>query len=261
MALLDAFGPEQSDFSLGELASRAELPKSTAHRILGALEQWGGVERSASGRYRVGLKLFELGGLVYGRMRIRELALPYMEDMLTTTHETIHLATLRGAQVVYLERLTSHRSIPIPSRVAGRFPASCSGVGKAILAFSPREVVIDVMRQGLPALTPYSITSPVIFLEVLEQIRRSGVAYDREEASIGLMCVAAPVLNHAGEAIAAISVSGPVHRIKPEALVPVIRASTLAISRRLGYRPPAPRNGNGNGQVAEAGGAMGPPVP
>ncbi len=238
LAILDAFGPEQPDFSLAELAVRSGLPKSTSHRILALLEAWRGVERSASGRYRLGIKLFELGGLVQDRLRLREVALPYMEDLLATTREMVHLAKLDGGDVLYIERLVSHRSVRTPSRVAGRVPAACTGVGKAILAFSPAEVVKSVIAAGLPAMTPYSITNPVMFLETLERVRRTGVSFDREEAGMGLACVAAPIFSHSGSVVAAMSVSGPVGRISPEGLVPAIRAATLAVSRHLGYQPP-----------------------
>ncbi len=186
LALLDAFGPEQPDFSLAELSVRSGLPKSTSHRILAVLESWRGVERSASGRYRLGIKFFELGGLVQDRLRIREVALPYMEDLLATTREMVHLAKLDGNDVLYIERLVSHRSVRSPSRVAGRVPATCTGVGKAILAFSPPDVVRSVIAAGLPALTAYSITNPVQFLETLERVRTTGVSFDSEEACAGV---------------------------------------------------------------------------
>lgn len=237
LALLDAFGPELPDFSLAELSVRSGLPKSTTHRILAVLETWRGVERSASGRYRLGIKFFELGGLVQDRLRLREVALPYMEDLLATTREMVHLAKLDGTDVLYIERLVSHRSVRSPSRVAGRVPATCTGVGKAILAFSPPDVVKSVIAAGLPALTAYSITNPVQFLETLERIRTTGVSFDSEEASLGLNCVAAPIFNHTGLPVAAMSVSGPIGRLSPEALVPAIRAATLAVGRHLGYQP------------------------
>jgi IclR family transcriptional regulator, acetate operon repressor len=239
LAILDAFGPDQPDFSLAELSVRAAVPKTTAHRLLAVLEAWRGVERTSSGRYRLGIKFFELGGLVQDRLRLREVALPYMEDLLQSTREMVHLAKLDNNDVLYIERLVSHRSVRSPSRVAGRVPASCTGVGKAILAFSPADVVKGVISAGLVQMTPYSITNPVMFIESLERIRRDGVSFDREEASIGLACVAAPIFNHNGSVLAAMSVSGPCNRISPDTLIPAIRAATLAVSRHYGYQPPA----------------------
>lgn len=240
LAILDAFAADQPDYSLAELAARSGLPKSTAHRILKVLEAWRGVERSPSGRYRLGIKLFELGGLVQDRLRLREVALPYMEDLLSTTQEMVHLAKLEDTDVLYIERLVSHRSMRSPSRVAGRVPANCTGVGKAILAYSPPEVVKRVMAAGMPAMTAYSITTPAVMLAALEEIRAAGVAFDREEARIGMSCVAAPIFNHAGAVVAGISVSGPVGRISPESLVPAVRTAALAVSCHLGFQPRRP---------------------
>lgn len=237
LAILDAFGAEQSDYTLTELARRAGLPKSTAHRILGMLEAWRGVERTTTGRYRLGVKLFELGGLVQDRLRLRETALPFMEDLLSASRETVHLAKLDGTDVLYIERLVSHRSVRTPSRVAGRVPAACTAVGKAILAFSPPEAARSVLAAGLPRLTPYSIADPNTFGEALERIRRTGVSFDREEASLGLSCVAAPIFVPGGAVVAAVSVSGATDRMDLEALARVVRAAGVAISRRLGYPP------------------------
>src|SRR5256714_15427981 len=158
-----------------------------------------------------------------------------MEDLLATTREMVHLAKLDGTDALYIERLVSHRSVRSPSRVAGRVPAACTGAGKAILAFSPPDVVKTVIAAGLPALTPYSITNPVLFLETLERIRTAGVSYDSEEAPLGLNCVAAPIFNHAGAPVAAMSVTGPAGRLSPQALIPAIPPATLALRPHLGY--------------------------
>ena len=237
LAILDAFGPERSDYSLSDLARRAGLPKSTAHRILAMLEAWRGVERTSAGHYRLGIKLFELGGLVQDRLRLRETALPFMEDLLAASQETVHLAKLDGTDVLYLERLVSHRSVRSPSRVAGRVPAACTAVGKAILAFSPPQAARAVVAAGLPRLTPHSIVDPEQFADLLERIRRTGVSFDREEASIGLACVAAPIFVPGGAVVAAVSVSGATERMDLDAMARAVRAASVAISRRLGYPP------------------------
>ena len=117
--------------------------------------------------------------------------------------------------------------------VAGRF-----GDLTVADAYAVQQANIDLrLAAGLPALTAYSITNPVQFLETLERIRTTGVSFDSEEASLGLNCVAAPIFNHTGAPVAAMSVSGPVGRLSPEALVPAIRAATLAVGRHLGYQP------------------------
>ncbi|MEW6471019.1 MAG: IclR family transcriptional regulator [Actinomycetota bacterium] len=241
LAILDVFRSEQMEFSLTEVARGAGVSKPTTYRLLAALERWGGVRRTPSGRYSLGMKFFELGGLVPERQRLRDLALPYMEDLLIATNGHVHLVTLEGNDVVVLDRLLSHQGATAPSRVrvGGREPASCSAVGKAILAFSPPEVVEAVLERGLAAETPYSITDRNLFLKTLGKIRRDGVAYGQEELFVGRACVGAPVFDHTGRVVAAISVSGPVTRMPLESFAPAVRAATNGVSRALGYRHPA----------------------
>jgi len=247
LALLDAFCSEQQEFTLTELANRASVSKPTAYRILATLETWRGVERTPSGRYRLGIKFFELSGLVPDRQRLRDLALPYMEDLLVATQGNVHLVTLEGSDVLVLDRLLTHRAASAPSRirVGGREPATCSAVGKAILAFSPSDVVEAVLRRGLAAETTYSITDRQLFLKTLRKIRQDGVAYDQEELFVGRACVGAPIFDHTGDVVAALSVSGAATRMPLESLAPAVRAATNGVSRALGYRHPALRSGPG----------------
>lgn len=238
LAVLDAFGSEPFEFSLTELASRSQVSKPTAYRILAALETWGGVRRTPSGRYRLGIKFFELGGLVAEGHRLRDLALPYMEDLLVATQGIVHLAKLEGADVLVLDRLVSHRLTKAPSRVAGRAPATCTSIGKAILAFSPTEVVKAVLDVGFSAQTPYSITNRRLFAQTLTKIRRDGVAFDQEELIVGLVCVGAPIFDHRGAVVAGMSVSGPATQWSLESLVPAVKTASMGVSRTLGYRHP-----------------------
>lgn len=238
LAVLDAFSAEPYEFSLTELARRASISKPTAYRILAALETWGGVRRTSSGRYRLGIKFFELGGLVREGHRLRDLALPYMEDLVVATQGIVHLSKLEGSDVLVLDRLVSHRITKAPSRVAGRAPATCTSVGKAILAYSPPEVVKRVLDAGFSAQTPYSITDPRLFARTLKKIRQDGVAFDQEELMIGLVCVGAPIFDHTGSVVAGMSVSGPATRWSLESLVPAVKAASMGVSRALGYRHP-----------------------
>jgi DNA-binding IclR family transcriptional regulator len=250
VAVLEAFrGAHQDSLSLAELAVRAGLSKPTCHRLLSVLEEWGGVERTAVRRYRLGLKMFELGGAVQTRLRIRDVALPYMEDLVVTTGETVNLARLDGPEVLYLERLFGHQGGRCPSRVGGRMPAACSALGKAILAFSPARVVDEVVRGGLPASTHYSITSPDRFRAALAEIRCSGCAHDYQECRLGLVCVAAPIFGAGGEVVAALSVAGRSERLDVGRVIPAVRAAGLAVSRRLGC--PSERNSVGGNAAVE----------
>lgn len=232
-AILGAFRPDDRGVTLGELAKRTGLAKSTIHRLLGELIGYGVVETNADGRYLPGLRLFELAGLVPIATDLREIALPFIEDLYEATHETVHLGVLDGPEVVYIERITGHRGSIAPTRIGGRMPAFCTGLGKAMLAHAPPEVLEQVLDSPLAPLTPYTITVPEVLREELRRIADSGVAFDREEARLGLACVAVPVFGSGNRLVGGLSISGPTSRAKPEALAPAVRATALALSRTL----------------------------
>ena len=163
------------------------------------------------------------------KQRLREAALPFMQDLYEASHDTVHLAVLDGVDVVYLERIRGHKVANIASRVGGRLPAHSTGVGKALLAHHP-DVARRVMAAPMHPRTPYTITSPRLLAEELERIRVAGIAYDREENSIGIMCAAAPILVD-GVAVGAVSVTGP--GIEVERYAPAVKAAALGIRRTL----------------------------
>ena len=131
--ILAAFDDQHPTLKLRGLSARTGLPRSSVHRTAEQLVELRWLERSADG-YRPGLLLFELGGLVPRVSRIRQRALPFMEDLYETTHELVQLAVLDGSEVVYLEKIGGHDSSEVSSRLGGRLPAACTGLGKAMLA-------------------------------------------------------------------------------------------------------------------------------
>ncbi|KPI28627.1 transcriptional regulator, IclR family [Actinobacteria bacterium OV320] len=163
----------------------------------------GWLERSGP-QYRLGAKLFELGSLVPHRLDLRESALPFLQDLFEATRETVHLGVREGMDVVYLERIHGHEALTLPSRIGGSLPLTCTGVGKALLAFSGPELTGEVLSRPLPSLTPYSITDPARLRMALEKIQVSGLAYEEQEAALGVSCIAAPVFA-GGATVAALS--------------------------------------------------------
>ena len=214
--------------SVSELARRSGLPKSTTHRLVGELCRLGLLESTRDG-IRLGFRLFELGELVPRHRGLRDAALPFMEDLMEATHQRVHLAVLEGVEVVYVQILGS--------RFGGRLPAHATGVGKAILAFSPPSVVSARMEAGLPRLSPRTIVMPGALTRELATIREQGVAYDREESSPGIACAAAPVFGMHGVVVAGLSVSGRTGQIDVEKIAPAVRTAALALSRRLRTQP------------------------
>lgn len=142
--ILECFTPSGGPFRLSELSERTGFPKPTVHRLAADLVRLGWLERSGA-EYRLGAKLFELGSLVPHRLGLRETALPFLQDLFEATRETVHLGVREGLDVVYLERIHGHEALRLPSRIGGSLPLSCTGVGKALLAFSDAELMEEVL--------------------------------------------------------------------------------------------------------------------
>ncbi len=216
---------------LADVSRQAGLPLTTTHRLLGELADTGLVD-GRDGRFHLGRRLFELGQLVPHRQSLRDVALPFMEDLYEATHQTIHLAVLDGSDVLYLEQISGHQRVKTPARVGGRVPANRTALGKAILAnIEPAER--PVMAALSPALTRYSIVDESVWLAELRTIADAGYAIDREESSLGVGCVAVPVFAD-DRVVAAVSVAMPARSLDPERLAPAVRTAANSISRALG---------------------------
>ncbi|MCK8435519.1 IclR family transcriptional regulator [Streptomyces sp. D2-8] len=230
-AVLDCYRPDGGAFRLTEITARTELAKTTAFRLCADLVRLGLLERDGE-TYRLGGKLFELGSLVPRRLDLREAALPFLQDLFEATHETVHLGVREGHDVVYVERIHGHQALSLPSRIGGRLPLTCTGVGKALLAFSGSELVDEVLAAPLPRLTPQSVTDAVRLRTAIEQIQVSGLAYEEQEAALGVSCIASPVFD-GPTAVGALSVAVPRARFHPARLAPAVRTAALGLSRVL----------------------------
>lgn len=233
VSLLDAFDPTEPILTLAALSRSSGLPRSTAHRMCGELVELGLLEH-VEGGYRLGMRLFELGAAVPRGLDLREAARPHMEDLrLASGGRSVHLAVLEGTEVVYIEILRAVHGPRLPSRVGGRLPAHATGVGKAILAFSPPEVVAARVEAGLTRLTPRTICQPGTLARELAGIRSTGIALDREESTMGLLCAAAPVFGVGERVVAALSLSGLSAR-NMSSMAPAVRTAATSLSRALG---------------------------
>ncbi|MFM6850739.1 MAG: IclR family transcriptional regulator [Terrabacter sp.] len=231
LELLAAFRGTIPELGVSELARRAGMPKSTAFRLLGDLERAGFVARSGA-KYRLGLSLFELGSRV-GFCRphgLRDVAIHDLSELHIHTGLTAHLAILEGTDVVYVEKVHAGNPVRLVTVPGARLPASCTGLGKAMLAFSDGATIRAVIEAGLPRRTRNSITEPGRFVRELRRVREAGVAYDREEGTLGLSCVAAPVVVD-GRVVAAISASGPPHGTSWPRIESHVRHAARGVSR------------------------------
>lgn len=239
MSLLDALAAQPEPASLKQLAQVTQLHPSTAHRILAAMTQARFVERQDLGTYGLGIRLLELGNLVKSRISLREVALPFMQTLHETIGEAVNLGVRRDDEIVYIERTSSGRSlVRVVYLVGGSAPLHLTSVGKLFLAdASAQEVKEYVKRTGLPGKTPHSLTTQAALEKELDKIRRHGIAFDNEEAEIGLKCVAAPIHDDEGHLVACLSVSAPTERHNPD-WVEEVRRTANDISCALGYQKP-----------------------
>jgi DNA-binding IclR family transcriptional regulator len=246
LAMLAAFSPTATALTLSELARRAGLSLPTAHRRAAELVEWGALERGTDGKYRIGLRLWEVASLAPRGLGLREVAMPFLEDLYEVTHENVQLAVREGLELVFVERLAGHRAIPVLTRVGGRFALHATGVGLALLAFAPPEVQEQVLAAPLQAYTPKTITDPNRLREVLACVRRDGYAVSDGQVTLDALSVAAPIRGPAGEVIAAVSLVVRAESAVPLTLVPLVRTAARGIFRTFsGYSEP----GSGSGTL------------
>jgi len=243
LRLLEALAGTDREISLTELADKLEWPKSTVHGILATLRDYRFVDQSdANGRYRLGVRLFELGQKAARNWGIRDIALPVMQRLNAQCGEMVQLATEDAGEVFYLEKLDSTHIIRIVSEIGTRLPIHCSGLGKVLLAYrAPAEARGILMRNGMRRMTNNTITDPARMEIELKKIRKQGYAIDNQEIMEGLRCVAAPIKSMNGDVKYAISVSGFVERLSGDYLEFVKNAlieSAAEISRNMGYLAP-----------------------
>ncbi len=240
LRVLECFSLQEPRLALTEIARRAGLPLSTAHRILATLRDARVVEQEGDrDLYRLGVKLFELGSMVLANMELHREALPFIEELGRETGETVHLGVFDGAQVVSIEKMDSPHGLASHVTIGKGAPAYCTGVGKALLAFQPEAVLDRLCRHGLVRHTPQTLVDPAKLRRELERVRETGYAVDDMEHQAGVRCVAAPIRNHTGTVIASLSVSGPATRISRERiplLAMRVREVAAKLSARLGYQ-------------------------
>lgn len=239
--ILDVLADHASELALSELSQRLHLHRSTVHRLLVVLEGSRYVERNgASGKFRLGSKLVELGTKVVARLDLPGLAKPFLAQLVRETGETAHMGILREGEVVSITNVESSHTLRTPATVGRRTPAHCSSLGKSLLAFlSDEELDHFIQDIGLKRYTANTITMPDALKAELQCVRERGYAVDEEEFEEGLKCIGAPVRDPFGEVVAAISIAGPTARLGDSRMAhltdSVVKAA-VEISAALGYR-------------------------
>ena len=241
--ILDCFGFDHQELSVSEIGAKAGLHRSTAHRILMALEYNDLIKQNPStGKYHLGIKLFKLGHQAVSQLNLREICRPFLSRLMNDTKETIHLVVLDDDQVLYLDKVEGPHALRMPSRVGRYIPTYCTSLGKAMLScLDDQEVKSILRRQTLKPHTENTVKNINQLLADLRSVRKRGYAVDNEEIEIGLRCVGAPLRDYTGGMVGAISVAAPSARLS-EKNTPVIGRMVIAIaaeiSEQLGFEKP-----------------------
>lgn len=232
LALLAAFDDEHRGLTLTELARRSDLPLATAHRLVAELVAWGALVRTPAGDYAVGSRLWDLGLLAPVQSGLRQIASPFLHDIYAATLATVHLAVRDGLEVLYLDRLAGHASVPVVSRVGSRLPLHATAVGKVLLAHASDEVRREAFGR-LARVTPYTVTQPGRLREQLGRVRRDGYASTSEEMSLGACSVAVPIRARDGLVVASLGIVVPSLKRDRPRLVAALQVAAQGISRNL----------------------------
>jgi len=239
-ALLELLGQANQPLGIIDLAKRSNLPQSTAHRLLATLLQLGYVEQDReSHKYSLGRRALHWYGAVLSKLNLGLQAMPVMKALMKRVDETVHLAILSDGETLYIDRIEGFHTQDMYTQIGKRAPAHCTALGKIMLAYASERIVQEtVEKHGLLAVTANTICTPEKFGQELERTRQRGYAVDDEEIELGVRCVAGPIRDFSTEVVAAMSISGPKDRIRPdrehELKSAVLWACDL-ISTKLGY--------------------------
>jgi DNA-binding IclR family transcriptional regulator len=240
IVVLKAFSEEEPELGVTELSQRLKLPKSTVYRLLVSLQQEGIVDQDPeTEKYRLGIELVRLAGLVLKRMDVRQVARPYLRSLAEDSEETVNLTVLTdGGKVINIEGISSPRMVRNVGWIGREMLPHCVSSGKVLLAYLTQQRLEHILAEGLVQFTEKTITDPIRLQEELKKVCQQGYAVAQEELEVGLSAVAAPIWNHERKVVAAVSVSGPSFRLSSEKmseLAELTRRTANEISHQLGY--------------------------
>jgi len=249
LLILSAFRPEEPLIGISELARMLDLNRSTVHRYVATLHRLGYLQQDpATRKYRLGMRVLDLGFSAINSMELREIAAPHLQELSDKTGHTVNMAILDHSDIVYIDRVRSPRpgqsQIDLNLHIGSRLPAYCTSMGKVMLAYLPEPALRDVVAgTDLVQRGPNTLTERETLLGELARIRISGLAVNNEELAYGLRSIAVAVRTPAGEPVAAVNLA--VHRsmVSMDDLIarlgPALRSTAEEISRRIGHRTPA----------------------
>ncbi|PKA39550.1 IclR family transcriptional regulator [Rhizobium sullae] len=244
IALLDLVTHAERPLRFTDILALAGQPRGTLHRQLGHLVEEGLLEFNADGRYAPGLRLLDLASRSWAKNEFRLITEPHLRHLQQMSGETVHLGVLRGASIIYLDKIEGQQSVRMYSQIGNASPVYCTGVGKAALSVLPDDALEALVRRlSFDSFTPQTLVSAEALLAEVTIIRKTGFAFDREEHEPGIRCIAAPIGMEDGSFTGGVSITGPAYRLTIERLeewaAPIKQAAECiadAMRVRLGPR-------------------------
>jgi DNA-binding IclR family transcriptional regulator len=238
-SILASFHEGRSGQTLSEISRRSGVPLTTTHRIVADLRGWGALERDARGRYRIGVRLWEVASLTPRSAGLQAIARPYMQDLFETTHYATHLAIREGREAVFIERLRTSASASARPRVGGRYPLHATAVGLVLLANAPEDVQEEVLGLPLQSFTAHTVTDDQTLRASMAVIRNQGFAVSDRQINTSDVSIAAPIADGHGQVVGALSLIIPHERASELNAVHLVRATARTISRAIASAPPS----------------------
>lgn len=230
--VLDTFDDGHRHQSLAAISRRSGLPLTTTHRLVHELVSQGALNRTVDGAYEIGRKIWSLGILASLHSDLREIALPYMEDLYQLGNDAVQIGVLDGFRCLIVERIAGSRTLSVISKPGARLPLHASGVGKVLLAYGSKELEHAVLGT-LDRYTGKTITDAKVLKKQLAEIRNQGYARSEEELAVGARTLAAPIFGPGNKVIAALGIVSPIDRTDFERVVPLLKVSAAALSKKI----------------------------
>lgn len=233
LAIIGTFHGGRERQSLSDLSRNSGVPIATAYRIVHRLTEWGALERDEAGKYRIGLRLWEVASLAPRSMGLQRIARPYMQDLYETTHYNVQLAVREGTELVSVERFQNPNYRRGRPRVGGRYALHVTAIGLVLLAHAPDDVREEVLSAPLKRYTPYTYADPDQLRRVLAEVRSHGYAISDRQMDLDHVGVAAPVFGPDGSVIAALSCVLRHDDVDEKNMIHLVRVTANGISRAL----------------------------
>lgn len=239
LMIVDMISEEGHELGISEISRRVSLGKSTVHRLLNTLAGRGYiVQNPDTGKYKLGIKIVNIAAGILNNQNVIKECRPYLEELSVVTGETTHLSFYNNGEITFVDKIKGKNPSIMGSVVGTTKPAYITSMGKVLLAYLPEKKLAEYLKDvNLKPYTPYTITDIDSLSNNIAVVKVNGYSEDQQEAEEGLVCIAAPIFNSMGEAIAALSISGAASRIneRREEYIKLVKQYACSCSKAFGW--------------------------